>query len=56
MAMAAQDETQDKKEDGHKVIRLKKVMKPMIMTMICWRMTQRTTWMMNWKMIYPWQD
>ena len=32
--MAAQDETQetqDKKEDGHKVIRLKKVMKPMIL-------------------------
>ena len=34
LAMAAQDETQetqDKKEDGHKVIRLKKVMKPMIL-------------------------
>ena len=29
--MAAQDETQDKKEDGHKVIRLKKVMKQMIL-------------------------
>ena len=31
LAMAAQDETQDKKEDVHKVIRLKKVMKPMIL-------------------------
>ena len=31
LAMAAQDETQDKKEDDHKVIRLKKVMKPMIL-------------------------
>ena len=34
LAMAAQDETQetqDKKEDGHKVIRLKKVVKPMIL-------------------------
>ena len=31
LAMAAQDQTQDKKEDGHKVIRLKKVMKPMIL-------------------------
>lgn len=31
LAMAAQDETQDKKEDAHKVIRLKKVMKPMIL-------------------------
>ena len=31
LAMAAQDETQDKKEDGHKVIRLKKVMKQMIL-------------------------
>lgn len=31
LAMAAQDETQDKEEDVHKVIRLKKVMKPMIL-------------------------
>lgn len=31
LAMAAQDETQDKKEDDHKVIRLKKVMKQMIL-------------------------
>ena len=31
LAMAAQDETQDKKEDAHKVIRLKKVMKQMIL-------------------------
>lgn len=31
LAMAAQDETQDKKEDSHKVIRLKKAMKPMIL-------------------------
>ena len=31
LAMAAQDEAQDKKEDGHKVIRLKKVMKQMIL-------------------------
>lgn len=31
LAMAAQDETQDKKEDSHKVIRLRKVMKPMIL-------------------------
>ena len=31
LAMAAQDETQDKKEDGHKVIRLKKVMKQVIL-------------------------
>lgn len=31
LAMAAQDETQDKKEESHKVIRLKKVMKPMIL-------------------------
>ena len=31
LAMAAQDETQNKKEDVHKVIRLKKVMKPMIL-------------------------
>lgn len=31
LAMAAQDQTQDKKEDGHKVIRLKKVMKQMIL-------------------------
>ena len=31
LAMAAQDETQDKKEDAHKVICLKKVMKQMIL-------------------------
>ena len=31
LAMAAQDQTQDKKEEGHKVIRLKKVMKQMIL-------------------------
>lgn len=31
LAMAAQDETQDKKEESHKVIRLKKAMKPMIL-------------------------